>query len=101
MQVTLELNELEFRLLMDPKWIRGKVKGGFQRLAEALQGRADREKRTVLLDHDLLAKIRRSGTKYGQGSWQRALRLIFERHLGPNLDRFSPPPGPQQGEMNL
>jgi hypothetical protein len=101
MQVTLQLNEFEFRLLMDPKWIRGKVKGGFQLLAEALQMRVNREKRTILLDHELLAKIRSCATEYGGGGWQNALRVIFERHLGPKLDRYAPPPGPQQVEMNF
>ena len=100
MIVTLQLNEAEYRELMEPKWIRGRVKGGFQLLAEALQLRARRD-RTIILDHELLAKIQTCGTQHGSGGWQAALHRIFDRLLGPKLDRYAPPPGPKQVEMAL
>lgn len=100
MVVTLKLNTEEFRLLMDPRWIRGKTKGGFQRLAEHLQMRA-RPDHSIILDHNLLADIHHHGTKHGSGGWQGALKKIFERNLGPNLDKYNPPPGPEQGQWEL
>ena len=100
MVVTLQLNDEEYRLLMDRKWVRGKTKGGFQLLAEHLQRRTQRD-HSVILDHEILAKIQHHGTKHGSGGWQDALKKIFSRHLGPKLDRYAPPPEPEQGRWEL
>jgi hypothetical protein len=87
LQVKIQLSEIEYDLLMDPKWSRG-GKGGFQCMAAKMQAIVDRETHIIILDRILLDRIQKT-TTYGSGGWQSALRKIFWRHLGPNLSRYA------------
>jgi hypothetical protein len=61
-----------------------KSDGGFQGLLVALQQRIRPSGELTLTIRDL-ERIQRCAFKYKNGGWQRRLKAIFERTLGPTL----------------
>jgi hypothetical protein len=84
MQVTLTPEESEVLFRQDPE---SKNDGGFQAFLVSLQERTDRTSGTLILTDEDLQKIPRYAFKYKDGGWEKRLRAIFQRSLGPNLKR--------------
>jgi hypothetical protein len=67
-----------------------KNRGGFQSMLVGFQLGLDRSSgRLTLSDRDL-EQIARYAFDYQNGGWQRRLKRIFERTLGPELGRVCP-----------
>jgi hypothetical protein len=62
-------------------------RGGFQNLCLQLWYRLDEETGELEVPYLLLERIHRYAFQYGRTDWRRALRRMFRRTLGANLDR--------------
>ena len=61
--------------------------GGFQELIEGFQANLNTSTGKLVLTDVDLERIPRYAFDYGNGGFEGRLRRIFERHLGPNLNR--------------
>jgi len=61
--------------------------GGFQGLIEGSQANLNTSTGKLVLTDVDLERIPRYAFDYGNGGFEGRLRRIFERHLGPNLNR--------------
>ena len=64
--------------------------GGYQSLLVKMQNQLDQDTNRLELDDQDLERIPRYAYCYGQGGWESRLRKIFQRTLGPGLDRNAP-----------
>jgi hypothetical protein len=87
-EIFITLDYQEYRNLIDPKWTRAKVPGGFQNLMKLCVLRTDRDTRIIRLTQDMMEKIHRYAFAYKRGGWENGLKAIFSRHLGPKLDKY-------------
>lgn len=62
-------------------------RGGFQNLALQLWYRLDEDTGELELPYLLLERVHRYAFHYKSASWRKALRNLFRRTLGANLDR--------------
>ncbi len=77
----ITLNDAEFGELRKPL----KGTGGFQNFLKQIRQRAAIRGGKLDLTPDDIDNIRRHAFEYKDGGYERRLRQIFERHLGPEL----------------
>ena len=61
-------------------------RGGFQNLCLQLFYRLDEETGELALPYLLMERIHRYAFQYKRSDWRKALRKVFRRTLGANLD---------------
>jgi hypothetical protein len=66
--------------------------GGWQRLLVTLQRKTNRSTGELVLDADDRERIARYAFDYKNGGWQRRMKQIFGRTLGPTLGSFETTP---------
>ncbi len=81
MQVTLNTEEMRILMMQEPTT---QDDGGFQQLMVRLQKKLDSATGNLELNDDDLKKIPQYAA-YTSGGWQKRLKAIFSRVLGPNL----------------
>jgi hypothetical protein len=86
--ISVDLNDSEYKSLMDPKWRRGNPPGGFQNLMIDLCNGTDQAHKRVYLNQKIMKRMRRYAFNYGSGGWEDGLLFIFGRTLGRKLDRY-------------
>jgi len=84
--MTIVLNAHELAEL-DRQPASTKNNGGFQSILVGFQERLDCATGRITLSQRDLDRIARYAFNYRNGGWQRRLKRIFERTLGPNLGR--------------
>ena len=87
--MTIVLNDQEIAEL-DRQPASTKNHGGFQGMLVGFQERVDRATGRITLSQRDLDRIATYAFKYQSGGWQRRLRRIFERTLGPSLGTVRP-----------
>jgi hypothetical protein len=84
MEVTL--NGAEIVVLMEQDSSEAQ-KGGWQALLDRLQKGLNQKTGKLIISGEDLPRIPQYAFDYGNGGWERKLKAIFERTLGPDLGR--------------